>query len=111
MPATWPENQSKRTGIPPGWAVVDEAWTTIVNATEHRAVVLIDMKGVDHDLFAVYQRWGTDLSFFLIGWVVDFEDAETWLAEEIPSVMAVGYLPAPIMGLEDHIQYGIPQEK
>ena len=110
MPATRPGKQSKRTGIPPGWMVLDEEWTTVVNAAEHRLVVIVERKGVDHDLFACYQRWGTDLEFLLIGWVPGYEDAEIWLAEGIPSVMAVRNLPAPVKGLEDGTHYGFPQE-
>ena len=107
MPATRPEKQSKRTGIPPGWMVLDEEWTTVVNATERRAM---ERKGVDQDLFACYQRWGTELEFLLIGWVPGYEDAEAWLAGGIPSVMAVGYLPAQIKGLEEGTHFGFPQD-
>jgi hypothetical protein len=99
--------QAERTGIPPGWFVLDEEWTTIIDATERRAVALIDLEGVDRNPWACYQRWGNyGLEYYLIGWVMGEEDAEAWLRGEVPSVFAVlGVLPGHVTGIVDSPQY------
>lgn len=92
--------------------MLDDEWTTVVGAGERRAVALHDLEGVDRDVWACYQRWGSgpDLEFDLIGWVIDDEDAEAWLREEVPSVFAVlSVLPANVVGVTDAPQYGYPQ--
>jgi len=99
-------------GIPPGWFVLDDEWTTVVGAGERRAVALHDLEGVDRDVWACYQRWGggPDLEYYLIGWVVDDADAEAWLRGEVPSVFAtLSVLPGIVDGVTDAPQYGYPQ--
>lgn len=96
-----------RQGIPPGWFILDEQWTIVVNTTERRVVALIDLEGVDRNVWACYQRWGDEsLEYYPIGWVIDEEDAEAWLRGEVPSVIAVqNVLPGHVTGITDSPQY------
>ena len=73
-------------GVPPGWCILDEDWTVVVESHEKRAVSHLYPENLDMGVFACHQRFGTCLEFYLMGWVSTHTEAEQWLRGEDPDL-------------------------
>lgn len=84
-------------GVPPGFTVLDEEWTTVVNAKESRAVVQVAPEDCAFVCFLRTYRVPDPLKgsnkhqihFQRKGLVVTWADAERWLCGENPEMLAM----------------------
>lgn len=87
MRVTEPRKPVQAQGVPPGWCILDEDWTVVLECNEKRAVTKLYPEKLDSGVFACHQRFGTCLDFYLMGVVADYGDAEQWLRGEEPGTM------------------------